>query len=45
MKYKEEPLQVGLKDTSAYVRKIAVMGVLKLHYAQPDVVDSKGVLL
>ena len=41
MKYKEEPLQAALKDTSAYVRKTAVMGVLKLHHTQPDVVDSE----
>ena len=41
MKYKKEPLQIGLKDSSAYVRKTAVMGVLKLHHTQPDIVDSK----
>ena len=40
-KYKQESLQVGLKDPSPYVRKTAVMGVLRLFSTEPDVVESE----
>lgn len=41
MKYQQEHLQLGLKDLSPYVRKTAVMGVLKLFYTEPHTVDSE----
>lgn len=31
LEYVEKPLQKGLNDISAYVRKTAVLGVLKVH--------------
>ena len=40
-KYKQEALQAGLKDISPYVRKTAVMGVLRLFNTEPDVVESE----
>jgi len=41
VKYLPEILQRGLKDSSAYVRKSAVMGVVKLFHVDPDAVDSE----
>ena len=41
MKYLPEALQHGLNDSNSYVRKSAVMGVVKLFYANPEMVDSK----
>ncbi len=38
--YLPEALQRGLIDNSSYVRKSAVMGVVKLFYADPNTVDG-----
>ena len=38
----EETLQTGLKDKSAYVRKSAVLGIVKVFHMDPGVVDSKS---
>ena len=37
----EEVLQSGLRDKSAYVRKAAVLGIVKVFHMDPVVVDSK----
>ena len=37
----EETLQSGLRDKSAYVRKTAVLGIVKVFHMDPAVVDSK----
>lgn len=39
----EEALQSGLKDKSAYVRKTAVLGIVKVFHADPGVVNSESV--
>lgn len=44
LKYKQESLQAGLKDISPYVRKTAVMGVLKLFHTDPSVVESESIV-
>ena len=36
MEYLREPIQSGLGDRSAYVRKTAVMGIVKLFYVAPE---------
>ena len=42
MKYvSDEALQAGLKDRSAYVRKTAVLGIVKVFQMDPRVVDSE----
>ena len=42
MKYvSDEALQAGLKDRSAYVRKTAVLGIVKVFQIDPKIVDSK----
>lgn len=41
VKYLREPLQLGLRDASPYVRKTAVMGVVKLFYIDPNAVDGE----
>ena len=38
LEYIREPLRTGLGDRSGYVRKTAVMGILKLFYVAPDFV-------
>ena len=40
VEYIQQPLQAGLQDKSAYVRKTAVMGVVKLFYVAPEVVSG-----
>ena len=40
MEYIQQPLQAGLQDKSAYVRKTAVMGVVKLFYVAPEVING-----
>ena len=42
LEYVEAPLQKCLSDSSAYVRKTAVMGVLKLHHLSASAVASNG---
>lgn len=43
MKYvSEEALQSGLKDKSAYVRKTAVLGIVKVFHTDPGVVNSES---
>lgn len=42
LEYIETPLQKSLQDVSAYVRKTAVMGVLKVNSLSPDLVESNG---
>lgn len=41
VEYIRQPLQSALQDKSAYVRKTAVMGVVKLFYVSPDLVTGK----
>lgn len=38
------PVTAGLDDRHPYVRRTAVMGVLKIWHMNPDVVDSQGML-
>jgi vesicle coat complex subunit len=38
------PVTTGLDDRHPYVRRTAVMGVLKIWHMNPDVVDSQGML-
>lgn len=40
----EEALYVGLKDKSAYVRKTAVLGIVKIFHIDPEVVDSESLV-
>lgn len=44
LEYVQVPLTKSLSDLSAYVRKTAVMGILKLHYLSPNMVESNGYL-
>ena len=39
LEYLHEPLQSGLGDRSAYVRKTAVMGTVKIFNVAPDFVS------
>ena len=41
LEYLKEPLQAGLGDRSPYVRKTAVMGILKVFYIAPEFVSGK----
>ena len=41
MEYLREPLQAGLGDRSAYVRKTAVMGIIKVFYVAPQFIIGK----
>ena len=43
VEYMRDPLQAGLVDRSAYVRKTAVVGVVKLFYITPEVVTGECV--
>ena len=43
IEYIEAPLQSGLSDKSAYVRRAAVMGVVKLHYVAPELVKGNNI--
>ena len=45
LEYLREPLQAGLGDRSAYVRKTAVMGIVKLFYVVPEFVTGMLLLL
>jgi AP-4 complex subunit beta-1 len=40
LEYIEQPLQKALRDISAYVRKTAVLGVLKIHYLSAELVQE-----
>ena len=40
VEYIVQAVQSGLQDKSAYVRKTAVMGVVKLHYMAPEVISG-----
>ena len=40
VEYLRDPLQAGLVDRSAYVRKTAVMGVVKVFYVAPQVISG-----
>eukprot|EP01031_Cornospumella_fuschlensis_P030760 gene30760-37165_t len=42
LEYVEQPLAKGLRDISPYVRKTAVLGVLKIHYLAPQLVQNSG---
>ena len=39
-----EPLQKSLSDGSAYVRKTAVMGALKVHRLSPEAIAEQGIV-
>ena len=43
LEYLREPLQAGLADRSAYVRKTAVMGIVKIFYIAPTFIT--GIIL
>ena len=40
LEYLRDPLQSGLGDRSAYVRKTAVMGIVKLFYVVPSFITG-----
>jgi AP-4 complex subunit beta-1 len=40
LEYLREPLQAGLADRSAYVRKTAVMGIVKIFYIAPTFITE-----
>lgn len=40
----EELILCGLKDKSAYVRKTAVLGIVKVFHMNPHVVDSESLV-
>jgi len=42
LEYVQQPVTKGLGDLSAYVRRVAVMGVLKVHRLSPDTVETNG---
>jgi len=42
LEYVQVPLSKSLSDLSAYVRKTAVMGILKLHYLSPTLIEANG---
>jgi len=42
VEYSLQPLRQRLNDPSAYVRKTAVLGVVKLFTRHPHIVKSKG---
>ncbi len=42
LEYVEQPLAKALTDLSAYVRKVAVITVLKINYLQPNFLESNG---
>ena len=42
LEYVEQPLKKGLADISSYVRKTAVMGILKIHYLDADFIEQGG---
>ena len=42
LEYVEEPVSKSLNDLSSYVRKVAVMGILKLHYLSESIVEENG---
>lgn len=44
LEYLREPLQAGLGDRSAYVRKTAVMGIVKLFHVAPEFIEGELVL-
>jgi vesicle coat complex subunit len=44
LEYVEAPLQKCLGDVSAYVRKTAVMGILKLYHLSPSILEGSSYL-
>eukprot|EP00997_Jenningsia_sp_PLL12_P007989 NODE_46_length_3035_cov_73.807770_g42_i0.p1 GENE.NODE_46_length_3035_cov_73.807770_g42_i0~~NODE_46_length_3035_cov_73.807770_g42_i0.p1 ORF type:complete len:877 (+),score=306.92 NODE_46_length_3035_cov_73.807770_g42_i0:241-2871(+) len=44
VEYTTKPLHSALKDSDAYVRKTAALGVLKLYAYKPELVESQGFL-
>ena len=40
LEYLREPLQSGLGDRSAYVRKTAIMGIVKVFYVAPEFITG-----
>ena len=40
LEYIKDPLSAGLRDRSAYVRKTAVMGIVKVFYFAPEFVKG-----
>eukprot|EP00878_Enallax_costatus_P027330 GHUV01029406.1.p1 GENE.GHUV01029406.1~~GHUV01029406.1.p1 ORF type:complete len:554 (+),score=105.09 GHUV01029406.1:514-2175(+) len=44
LEYVVTPVTVGLDDRHPYVRRTAVMGVLKIWHMNPDIVESQGML-
>lgn len=44
LEYVLDPVMKGLEDKHPYVRRTAVMGVLKIHHINSDVVEHNGML-
>jgi AP-4 complex subunit beta-1 len=44
VEYIHKPIQDGLVDKSGYVRRTAVMGVLKIYYISPDIITDMNVI-
>jgi len=42
LEYVQVPLSKSLSDLSAYVRKTAVIGILKLRYLSPSLIETNG---
>lgn len=44
LEYIHDPLQASLTDTSAYVRKTGVIGILKVHSLNPDLIKESDMI-
>jgi AP-4 complex subunit beta-1 len=42
LEYVQDPINKGLSDLSSYVRRVAVMGVLKVYHISPETVENNG---
>jgi AP-4 complex subunit beta-1 len=42
LEYVEDPLNKGLSDLSSYVRRVAVMGILKVNQISPEHIENNG---
>ena len=44
LQYSIQPILDGLKDRSAYVRRNAITGCLKIHYISPETINENGIV-
>ncbi|XP_022111995.1 AP-4 complex subunit beta-1-like [Acanthaster planci] len=44
IEYTRQPLLAGLQDRSAYVRRVAVLGCVKIHHINPQFTEDHGVV-